>query len=374
MKKSSTALLGAALAIATSLQAAPAVEYPVTPRQRNVADQVAQAGVPLSELALNAPDSYTVKPGDTLWGISGLFLKSPWRWPELWGMNRDQIRNPHLIYPGQILMLEKSNGRALLKLGTPVGGAGGTVKLSPHIRVSGAADGAIPSINPRDIEPFLNRPLIVTEEGIAASPRVVATQEDRVITGTNDIVYVRGMPSGGGRSWQVYRPAAPLRDPETNRVIAYEAVYCGVADVSSNGDPATLRIKEAREEIRVGDRLVPTESSDFPTYMPHAASTVIDGRVVSIYNGVDQAATGMVIALNRGAAQGVERGHVFRLLNYGGYIVDRTAANGGERVRLPDEPVGDVFVFRVFENISYGLILRSTNTTRIGDRFVSKLD
>ncbi|WP_085317925.1 LysM peptidoglycan-binding domain-containing protein [Derxia lacustris] len=372
MKKSSTALLGAALAAAASFQTVSAVDYPITPQQRSVADQVAQAGVPLSELAPNAPDSYTIKQGDTLWGISGLFLKSPWRWPELWGMNRDQIRNPHLIYPGQILVLDKINGRATLRLSTAPGSIA-TLKLSPHIRVQAAGDGAIPSINPSAIEPFLNRPLIVSETGLASAPRVVATQDGRVVMGTNDIVYVRGMPAGAGSSWQVFRPATALKDPETGKVIAWEAVYCGIADVAAQGDPATLRIKEAREEIRVGDRLVPAESGDFPTYLPHQSSTVIDGRVLSIYNGVDQAATNMVISLNRGAAQGVERGHVFRLLSYGGFITDRTG-DKPETVRLPDEAYGDVFVFRVFDNVSYGLILRATNTTRIGDRFVSKLD
>jgi len=231
----------------------------------------------------------------------------------------------------------------------------------------------VPSINPKVIEPFLTRPLIVDEAGLARTPRVISTQEEHVINGTNDLIYVRGVPQGAGASWQVFRPATPLTDPETGAVIAWEAVYCGVADMTAPGDPATFRIKEAREEIRVGDRLVPTEGGDFPTYMPHASSTVIDGRVMSIYNGVEQAATDMVISLNRGAAQGVERGHVFRLMSYGGYMVDRTAAKP-EQVRLPDEAYGDVFVFRVFENVSYGLILRATNTTRIGDRFVSKLD
>ena len=157
-----------AASLLMALGQAAAQNYPVTPQQRGTAQQVAQSGVPLSDLAPNAPDSHTVKAGDTLWGISGLFLKSPWRWPELWGMNLDQIRNPHLIYPGQIVYLDTSDGRARLRLGQAVDG--GVVKLSPQVRSSVLATSAITSIPFNLIEPFLNEAVILDANTLEEAP------------------------------------------------------------------------------------------------------------------------------------------------------------------------------------------------------------
>jgi nucleoid-associated protein YgaU len=133
------------MAALAGLCAAAQAALPVSPEQRATAQQVAQAGVPLSELAPNAPESHTVQRGDTLWAISTLFLKSPWRWPELWGMNLQQIRNPHLIYPGQVLVLVRSGDRATLQIGAvPEGQAPtNTVKLSPRVRSELLENGAI---------------------------------------------------------------------------------------------------------------------------------------------------------------------------------------------------------------------------------------
>lgn len=204
-------LLGAAMAglFAGSAQA---VNYPVTPQQRGTAQQVAQAGVPLSELAANAPDSYTVKPRDTLWDISRLFLKSPWRWPELWGMNLDQIRNPHLIYPGQVLYLDKTGGNARLRVGEKL--ADGTLKLSPRVRSSDLDGGAIASIPFHLIEPFLNEAVIFQGNELETAPRIVATQEGRVLLSRGDLAYVRGdIPTQ--REFRIFREPKPLKDPST---------------------------------------------------------------------------------------------------------------------------------------------------------------
>jgi hypothetical protein len=372
MNKPSTPILVAAIALSAFAPLASATNYPITPQQRAVADKVAQAGVPLSELAPDAPDSYTIVRGDTLWDISSKFLKSPWRWPELWGMNKNQIRNPHLIYPGQILFLEKIGDRAQLRVGEPVDGV---VRLSPHVRTEDLLS-AIPSIPASAIEPFLSKPLIVEEDGLNAAPRVVATQEGRVFTGVGDTVYVRGIDSASKiGSYQFYRPGRALRDPDTNAIVAYEAVYLGVGVETRPGDPATFRLTEAREEIGVGDRLVAAVKTESVNYVPRAADKDIDGRVLSIYGGgVNQAATNMVVSLNRGTAQGVEPGQVFRLYRYGSVITDTTSTVRDEMVKLPDEPTGYLFVFRVFNNISYGLILNATNTVTVGDRFSSKLE
>lgn len=379
MKKSSTATFAAFIACAASVTISASASaqtfpnLPITPAQRATAQQVAQSGVPLSELAPNAPDSYTVKRGDTLWGISGMFLIHPWRWPELWGMNQDQIHNPHLIFPGQVLLLDRTGGRARLRVGRPVGESNDTLRMSPRVRVDGGDTGPIPAIPAKDIEPFLSRPLIVDEKTLATAPRIVATQEGRLYTGKGDKVYARGLPDTDKGSWQVFRPAKPLLDPDTQKVIGYEAQYLGEVQTQRSGDPATMAVVVSKEEIGVGDRLVETGKPEFVNYVPRAPQSDIEARVVSIYGGgVNSAAAGMIVSLNRGSAQGVERGHVLRVYRFGKVMKDETAP--GQSFRLPDEAVGYLFVFRVFDNVSYGWIASSSNTVEVGDRVSSKLD
>src|SRR4051794_20978044 len=181
------ALLGAGFAVTDGT----AATYPITAEQRGTAQRTAQSGVALSEILPNAPESYTVKPRDTLWGISGLFLKSPWRWPELWGMNLDEIRNPHLIYPGQVLFLDKANGRARLRMGQASGEGSGAARLSPRIRSSVPGMNGIASIPFHLIEPFLNEAVIFENNALASAPRIVAAQEGSVLLSRGDLAYVR---------------------------------------------------------------------------------------------------------------------------------------------------------------------------------------
>ncbi len=349
------------------------VRWPVTEQQKGVADQVAQAGVPLSALAPNAPDTYTVKTGDTLWDISTVFLTSPWRWPELWGMNKDQIRNPHLIYPGQMLRLVKTGDRAHLEIaGEGSGATGDVVRLSPRVRDLGAEKQAISSIPAKAIEPFLSRPLVVTADELSKYPRVVATQEGRVFLGRGDTAYARGITDERVRDYHVFRPARPLYDPDDeNRrnPIAYEAFYLGVARVTRGGEVTTLRVEDSKEEIGVGDRLVPVTVQPLVNYMPHRPERAINGRIISIYAGVNQAGTQNIVALNRGARDGLEVGHVLALLETGETVRDRTV-DGRQYVKLPDERIGEMFVFRVAETISYGLVMRVTKPVKVGDRFI----
>ena len=283
--------LGVALAALVPATAS-AVDYPITTQQRSTAQKVAQAGVPLSELAADAPDSHTVKRGDTLWDISKLFLKSPWRWPELWGMNLDQIRNPHLIYPGQVLYLEKSGGFARLRMGRGVGQPTNTVKLSPRVRAEKLGDGAIASIPFHLIEPFLNEAVIFDENALLTAPRIVAAQEGRVNLGRGDTAYVRG-ERAGDTAFRIFREPRPLKDPATGEVLGYEAAYVGAADFVRQAPdatgpdgkpqmvPATFVITSARQEANVGDRLSPVPPREFTNYAPHAPTQPIDGRIVS---------------------------------------------------------------------------------------------
>lgn len=367
----------AALLLALAAPAGAAGNYPVTPQQRATAQQVAQAGVPLSELAPNAPDSHTVVRGDTLWDISKLFLKSPWRWPELWGMNLEQIRNPHLIYPGQVLVLEKIDGRAHLRVAE--GGPSGTVKLSPRIRADLNESNPISGVPLHLIQPFLNEAVVFDTDELAAAPRIVAAQEGRVMMARGDTAYVRG-DLGGQREFRVFRRAKPLLDPGTREVLGYEAPFLGTAEFVRAGGltdeaegkgrvvPDTFTLTSIREEVGVGDRLAPVPPRDFSTYAPHAPGAPISGRIVSIYGEGLNAGQNQIVALNRGARDGMERGHVLALWRTGADAVDTT---DGERtaMKLPDERHGMLFVFSVFDRVSYALILSVQEPVKAGDRF-----
>jgi hypothetical protein len=372
---------GLGLAGGLSAQESASTRWPVTTEQRRVADQVAEAGVPLSALAPSAPDTYTVKRGDTLWDISKVFLTSPWRWPELWGMNKQQIANPHLIYPGQTLVLVKgADGRAQLKVaeGSALpGGPGDLVRLSPRVRDATAERGAAISAIPNNlIEPFLSQPVIVGASELGKYPRIVATQEGRVNIGRGDTAYVRGVTDEKIENYHVFRPARPLFDPDDTArksPIAYEAFYLGTARMAKKGEVATLRIQDSKQEIGVGDRLIPIERQALVNYVPHRPDKPVDGRIVSIYAGVDQAGPQSIVAINRGAADGLEIGHVLALLETGATVQDRTVG-GREFVKLPDERVGEMLVFRVFDRISYALIMNLIKPVKVGDRFTQPDD
>ncbi|MCU0775237.1 MAG: LysM peptidoglycan-binding domain-containing protein [Ideonella sp.] len=367
--------LAAVAALAAIATTALAVNFPITPQQRATAQQVAQAGVPLSELAPNAPDTYTVKRGDTLWAISGVFLRSPWRWPELWGMNLDDIRNPHLIFPGQVLMLEKVDGRARLRLAQPTGG---TVRLSPRVR-SEPYDAPIAAVPLGVIEPFLNEAVVFNAGELDGAPRIVASQEGRVFLGRGDLAYVRG-DLGNQRDYRIFRQPKPLVDPTTREVLGYEAAYVGTAEYTREGGatatlerdatqivPATFTITSTKLEAGVGDRLAPVPPRDFTAYAPRAPQGEVAGQIVSIYGEGVTAGQNQVVAINRGSTNGIERGHVLALWKDGVRRVDTTDP-ARPTMKLPDERHGLLFVFRVFDRVSYGVILQAERPVVAGDR------
>jgi hypothetical protein len=353
----------------------------VTPEQRATADKVAHAGVPLSELVPDAPDSHTVKPGDTLWDISRLFLKSPWRWPELWGMNREQIANPHLIFPGQVLLLVKIDGRASLQLAQGQGGAGGdgTVKLSPQVRSSAPDGGPIAAIPLTLIVPFLDNAVVFDTDELATAPRIVAVPDGHVLLSRGDKAYARGDLSQA-TDYRIFRNTTPLLDPSTGEVLGFEAPYLGTAELTQPDQsrtlpdgrvevvPATLQIKSVRKEIGVGDRLSPVPQRSFDRYIPHAPANPVAGQIVSIYGEALNAGQNQIVALNRGLRDGMERGHVLALWAAGRRTLDRTVARP-EEIQLPDERQGILFVFQVYERVSYALIVTAKDAIRVGDRF-----
>ena len=390
-----TALLGATAGLH-------AQNFPVTAGQEATATQVAETGVALADLAPNAPDSYSVKRGDTLWSISGLFLKSPWRWPELWGMNLQDIRNPHRIYPGQQLYLEKSNGRATLRTRQAAtdGPPTDTVRVSPRTRFESLADASIPTLAPNAIEPFLAEAMIVDEATFATAPRIVATQEGRVLLSRGDRAYARGEYGGGDAGgkplsdakgepldYRVFRNATPLKDPTTQKILGYEAQYVGKAELvrgesavqidDKDGKaqteivPATIDIVATKEEMRVGDRLIAEPARELLSYVPRAPATPITGQVVSVYgSAVAYAAENQVVVINRGAREGLERGHVMALVKDGQRLQDKTDS-ARPQIKLPNERNGLLMVFRTFDHLAYALVLQVTDGVKVGDRFIN---
>lgn len=384
------ALLVGAL-VATGALAQP---HPVTPSQRSTAQQVAQQGVPLSELAPNAPEVYVVQRGDTLWGISGLYLQRPWRWPELWGMNLQSIANPHLIFPGQTLYLDKQGGFARLRTSPPGTDTPETVRISPRTRSAALSEQALPTLKPHLIEPFLEEPLVVDAGALQQAPRIVAMADERVLMAAGDRAYVRSDPAnpltlepGEPRLYRVFRDAVALKDPATGEILGYEAQYLGKAElvrgegfedtVGRNGQraseyvPATVVLRDTKEEIRAGDRLLPVPGRSFINFTPRAPQADTEARVVSLYgrSSVSFAAQNQVVAISLGTQDGIEPGHVMNLLTRGERIKDPASRS---TLKLPSESNGTVMVFRTFDRVSYALILdiRSTGV-RVGDRLVA---
>ena len=369
-----------------------------------------------ADLAADAPDQYTVVKGDTLWGIAGKFLKDPWKWPQIWQRNRDEIKDPHWIYPGDVIRLNRDGDSPSLALadrggaGSSAGGmlpSGGTaadaegnvVKIDPRVRVE-PLDEAIPSIPGSVIGPFLTQPLVVEAGGLDNAPTIVATGESRVIVGAGDVAYTDRMGTDDGINWQIYRPGAALRDPETGELLGYQAKYVGDARVRRFGTPSTIEVTRAREEINRGDRLTPSRESTYPTYMPRAPEKKIVGEIMSVEGNLVELGQYQVVTLNRGARDGVEVGHVLAILRRGPTVRDgrnveiekgggRTflsrlkfwnkakaddgtppkvgVAVGSGAVKLPDERTGLLFVFRVFDKMSYGLVMKASRPLSVGD-------
>ncbi len=317
-----------------------------------------QGTAPL-QLADGAPDRHIVVRGDTLWGISAKFLKDPYRWGELWKLNAEDVRNPHRIYPGQILVLDRSGGQARLRLGT--------VKQPQREYVESLHQG-IPTIEPRDIEPFLSEPRVLDAAGLDAAPRVVALQSDRVIAGAGDTIFTtEATPATGSqKNWQLFRPSGALVDPDTKEILGYEALYLGTARQTQTGVPSSFLILTSKQEIVKDDRLLVAPREDVMNYVPRPPGKQIHARVLGIYGGVKFGGPQSVITLNRGKTDGLEPGHVLAADVAGAIVSNRYK---GERTdyQLPDARNGLVFVFRVFDRVSYALVMNATHPLVVGD-------
>lgn len=320
----------------------------------------------------NAPDQHKVVKGDTLWDISGRFLEHPWCWGQVWGLNREEIRNPHWIYPGQIVYFDRKNGRLSLNPNGASDAVAGVTRLSPRVRSADAGNDALSSINFAAIEPFLSRPLIVEADEMAGAPRIVATQENHVVIGKNDKAYVSG-DLDDATSFYIYRPRQPLRDPETKAILGYEAFYLGTAKLRAQAEGetnvSTVVVTSSVEEIGTGDLLMAQAPTPMINYAPHAPLEPVSGRVMSIYGGVTHAGQNQVVSVNRGSVDGLDVGATLQLYHAGRSVADPADSKGSSRkqFKLPDEQYGDLFIFRVFDHVSYGLIMQVTEPTEVGD-------
>ncbi len=344
-------------------------------------------------LAKNAPDSYVVVKGDTLWDISARFLQQPWRWPEVWRMNKAQIRNPHLIYPGQVILLDRSG--PWLSVAKRVGGDD---KFKPKAHYESLKD-AVPSIPLGIIAPFLTQPLISPGRTERNAATIVATEADRVSPTTGDVFFAKNILPGI-EEWKIYRKGEPLRRKGERSVVAYESQYLGSARVltyegrvedtsvdrisyelaeqvagihnpaqeydSTIIQPATLEVLSVTQEILPGDILVPNEEPLTFSYLPHRPDVEVEGEILSIYRGVTETARLNVVAIDLGEKDGLEVGHVLALDRNRGTAI-YTGDGYREKFALPEKRFGLAFVFRVFHNVSYALIMQSDGTVQIGD-------
>jgi hypothetical protein len=366
------------------------------------------------DLKEDAPDRYTVVPGDTLWGISGRFLKDVWKWPEVWRMNQEQVRNPHRIYPGDVIVLDRSGGAPQLRLlrdGTGDPGAADaaaagrdTVKLSPKTRAQPLADKAVPAIPPSAIEPFLSRPLVVGQHELDSAPVIMATEDNRVAIGAGDIAYADNLKRGDS-VWQLFRRSDALVDPDTGETLGYLAIYLGEARLRKFGNPSTIEITKSPQEIYVGDRLLPI-SKEVPTfsYVPRAPGRSVRGRVMTTYGNLGETGPLGIVALSKGSKDGLEVGHVLAIYRsqstsryevrrsplygreglsvsdsprtyYSEQITPRDAPlyergkpiTGADIARLPDERYGLVMVFRTFDRTAFGLVMQASRPVAVND-------
>jgi len=355
-----------------------------------------------ADLKDSAPDRYIVIQGDTLWGISGHFLKEPWRWPELWKMNQDNIRNPHRIYPGDVLVLERTATGARLRV-TRTGKSLDTVKLSPRVRVESMAK-PIPSISPSVIDAWLSKPLLLGENELDSAARIIATQESRVVLGTGNTAYVEGIRKDQGNRWHLVRRGDALIDPDTGNTLGYLGIYLGEARVLRHGDVSTIEIVKGVEEVYRDDRLLPAgKEQPVFSYVPHAPQNPVRARIVSAYPNLFETGPRAVVTLSKGSNDGLRVGTVlaiFRSPQDSRYPL-RTSPLYGEQglggpgrheyrgadlrtrdapmyargealdekalARLPDERYGLLMVFRTFDRAAFALVMEASRPVSLND-------
>lgn len=308
----------------------------------------------------NHPETYVVKKGDTLWDISNMFLASPWKWPQLWQVN-PQIENPNLIYPGDVLNLIYVNGqpRLVLQRGTDV-------KLEPQVRVT-PLDRAIPAIPLEAINAFLNHGRIVQPGDLDHAAYILSGKEGHIVSGAGDELYARGSFKDGEESYGIFRHGQRFVDPDSGELLGIQAEDIGTAKLlSADKDVATLALNRTTQEVRRGDRLLPEETRRInASFFPSAPGNTIEGRLLAVEGGVSQVGFMSVVVVNKGAREGLKEGNLLAIYKSGEVVHDEVA---NESVKVPDFRAGLLMIFRVFDKVSYGLVLKAERPLRVGDR------
>lgn len=318
-------------------------------------------------LTSNHPDQYVVQKGDTLWDISTMFLEDPWFWPEIWFVN-EQIENPHLIYPGDILNLVWMDGRPriIVEPGERRVDRGDSIRVSPRIRYEDL-DEAITTIPYGAIKAFLSRPAVLPADQVKKMPYILSSKDKHLISGSGNTIYARGFstPPEIGEVFNVVQIGDELRDPDDNDLIGYDGVYAGEARTTRTGDPASLILITTTREVLNGNRLLRDNQTLPLNFFPSAPARQIDGSIISILDAISVTGSNQIVVINRGARHGIEEGNLLTILQKGDVVSDRF--EGGifdEKVTLPDEPAGMMMVFKTFDRISYGLIVEATSEIR----------
>lgn len=312
------------------------------------------------EVRGDAPDQYVVVKGDTLWDISAKFFKDPWKWPYIWGMNKDSVKDPHWIYPGDVIILDRTSGTLRM---SRTEAKKDVINISPKVHEGSSTHDTIPSIPANVIEPFLSQPLIIEEGQLKNMPTLIGAREGRLMLGTNDTGFVKNLFTNQGFMWRIYRPGKVLTDPDTNEVLGTEGIYLGNAETTLFADISTVLITRSVLEITHGDILIPSQLNISNTYLPRAPTSKIIARVISTYGSASQAGPNTVIILNKGKRDGLENGHVLALYRKG-----ENLKNDGKELTAPDERYGLIFVFRVFEKASYALVVKANSSVQTLDR------
>jgi hypothetical protein len=310
------------------------------------------------------PDTYVVVPGDTLWDIAAMFLRDPWYWPEIWQIN-PQVANPHLIYPGDILSLAYlDDGQPAIQLER---GGGLVTRLSPQIR-SEPLEEAIPTIPFETVRAFLSRPAVLSADDFDSLPYLFAHPEGLLGSAGQD-VYVRGTDAEVGTVFNLVHPGEALIDPDDGSIIGYEGIYVGQGRVRRTGDPTTVFLTESAREATIGDYLIEEEGVNPFTFFPSAPEEFVEGQIISVLGGVSLIGQFNVVVINRGARHGLAPGHVLSVYQTGETVVDTTQRRGlfPEKVRLPDEYAGVSMVFRVFDRMSYALVMEAEREMHVLD-------
>lgn len=326
-------------------------------------------------LSADAPDQYVVKPGDTLWDISKIYLRDAWYWPEIWYLN-PQVANPHLIYPGDVLKLIYVDGQPRLTVAERAQGGDGSKRLSPQVRREPLSR-AITSIPYDIIAGFAGRPVLLDADQVADAPYVVALRDGHMIGAAGNEIYARGIEDAAPETrYNVVHVDTKLRDPETNDVLGYTGIFVGSGPVAKAGDPAKLVLTNTVREALQGDKLFPETTDVNDDFVPHAPASDVDAMVIAVKD-VTVMGQYQLVALNRGSDAGLEPGHILRVDQRGAVVRDKYkkgglaaqsgVLGGGSKVQLPDEQIGQVMVFNTTPKMSYALVMESTHEIRQGD-------